>query len=60
MVIKLDLAKAYDWLQWGFIHDTLIDVGLPENLRNVIMHSITIVSMQVLWNGRATESFKPM
>ena len=59
MVIKLDLAKAYDRLRWGFIHDTLIDVGLPENLRTVIMDSITTVSMQVLWNGRPTESFKP-
>ena len=60
MVIKLDLAKAYDRLRWGFIHDTLIDVGMPENLRKVIMDSITTVSMQVLWNGRPTESFKPM
>jgi len=29
MPIKLDLEKAYDWLKWEFIRDTLIRMKLP-------------------------------
>lgn len=29
MIIKVDLAKAYERLKWGFIRKTLEDVGLP-------------------------------
>lgn len=29
MILKIDLEKAYDRLEWPFIADTLTDVGLP-------------------------------
>lgn len=28
-VIKVDLMKAYDRLQWPFIHSVFVEVGLP-------------------------------
>ncbi|XP_061347113.1 uncharacterized protein LOC133292688, partial [Gastrolobium bilobum] len=36
MALKLDLAKAYDRLEWSFIHDTLMEIGLPDNLIRLI------------------------
>lgn len=48
MTTKVDLEKAFDRLNWTFIADTLIDVGIPEKLRSLIMHCITNSSMQVL------------
>lgn len=30
MAIKLDLAKAYDRMEWRFILEILNDVGLPK------------------------------
>lgn len=59
MAIKVDLEKAFDRLRWDFIHDTLIDAGLPNQLISLIMNCITTPSMQVLWNGAASAPFSP-
>ena len=32
MAIKVDLEKAYDRLNWGFIKDTLKDISVPMKL----------------------------
>ncbi|KAL9412228.1 hypothetical protein AB3S75_045787 [Citrus x aurantiifolia] len=58
MAIKVDLEKAYDRLSWEFIKETLEFVGLPTNFIRIIMECITSGSMQILWNGKLTESFK--
>ncbi|XP_061361234.1 uncharacterized protein LOC133305091 [Gastrolobium bilobum] len=39
MMIKVDLDKAYDRLSWEFIHETLIELGLPEDLVSLIDNS---------------------
>ena len=57
MAIKVDLEKAYDRLNWDFILDTLEDVGLPEQLINLIKKCITTARMCLLWNGGQTNSF---
>ncbi|CAL1356334.1 unnamed protein product [Linum trigynum] len=59
MAIKIDLAKAYDRLDWTFLASTLAATGLPMHFIQVIMHCITSASFEVLWNGSCTESFKP-
>ena len=59
MAIKVDLEKAYDRLRWEFIRHTLIDVGLPDGLVNIIWHYISTTSMQLVWNGSVSDSFSP-
>ena len=59
MALKIDFEKAYDRLRWSFIRDTLNQMNLPILLVNVIMECVTSTSMQVLWNGEPTRSFKP-
>ncbi|CAN0883999.1 Putative ribonuclease H protein At1g65750 [Linum grandiflorum] len=59
MVIKIDLAKAYDKIEWNFVRDTLDYTGFPSHLCSVIMNCISSVSFQVLWNGSCSSSFKP-
>lgn len=53
MIIKLDLEKAYDRLEWHFIMDTLAKLGLPVDLCHVIFHCISSASFSVNWNGQA-------
>lgn len=58
MIMKLDLEKAYDRLRWDFVRDTLMDVGLPDKMIQIIMTSITSASMRLLWNGVETGDFR--
>lgn len=34
---KIDLSKAYDWLSWKFISDTLNEIGFERKTINLIM-----------------------
>lgn len=42
MILKIDLEKAYDYLEWPFIEDTLVDAGLPSKLVSVIMKCVCL------------------
>ncbi|XP_024041891.1 uncharacterized protein LOC127901822 [Citrus sinensis] len=59
MVIKVDLEKAYDRLNWSFIFDTLKLTGISIHLSRIIMECITTAKMSVLWNREITEEFSP-
>lgn len=58
-VIKLDMDKAYDLLEWSFIENTLHDAGLPDSLVLVIMKMVSTGSCRLLWNREATDVIKP-
>lgn len=60
MIIKIDLEKAYDGLEWSFIKETLIDVGLPQPMVNVIMKCVTRASFRLVWNKDCTESMQQL
>ncbi|KAH1073281.1 hypothetical protein J1N35_025609 [Gossypium stocksii] len=60
MAIKLDLEKTYDRISWDFIDMTLAAAGIPDFLRKVIMSAISSSTMQILWNGVLSKSFKPI
>lgn len=59
MAVKVDLEKAYDWIRWDFLSDTLLDAELSHSLIKAIMACVTSVSMQLLWNGAISKSFIP-
>ncbi|KAA3488943.1 reverse transcriptase [Gossypium australe] len=60
MAIKLDLEKAYDRVSWDFIEVSLVAAGFLEKIRKVIMNAISSSTMQILWNGVPSRSFKPV
>jgi hypothetical protein len=57
--IKLDMAKAYDRLEWVFINTSLSTMGFPNKLIQTIMRCVTSVSFSVLINGQPSHSFNP-
>ena len=59
MALKIDLEKAYDKLEWGFIRSMLIRFNFPNNLREIIMSCISSVSTSLLFNGGSLEPFRP-
>lgn len=59
IIIKLDLEKAYDRLEWNFIESTLHDAALPSKLVSAIMRMVTTGSCRLIWNGKKTNVTKP-
>lgn len=49
MLLKLDFEKAFDQLEWSFIHCTLIILNLPPNFIKLIMSCVTTTSMAIQW-----------
>lgn len=56
---KLDLAKAFDRVEWNFITEILNKCGFHQKFITWIHQCISTVSMSVLINGTPTEKFKP-
>ena len=60
MVLKIDLEKAYDKLEWSFISNMLFRVNLPLDLIEVIMSCVsTVVSTSIMVNGEALDPIYP-
>ena len=52
LAVKIDLVKVFDKFKWNFIHETLLDAGIPESLNALIMNIISTASTQIFWNGQ--------
>jgi hypothetical protein len=58
LILKLDLRKAYDCIDWEHLRLTLIKVGFGIQMTEWIMGCVTSSSFAVLLNGEATEFFR--
>jgi len=59
MLIKLDLAEAYDRLNLGYLQQILKAYDFDDRWINWVMSMITMPVMSVLLNGSPTEAFNP-
>ena len=59
MEVKIDLEKAYDKLEWGFIREMLIKKNLPHNIIKLIMSYVSTVSTSIVVNGGASDLILP-
>lgn len=59
MVIKVDLEKAYDRLEWSFIREVLQEVKFPSDLIQLIMSCVSSTPSSILFNGGALDPFYP-
>lgn len=51
MVIKTDMSKAYDRIEWGFLEKVLRKLGFREGWINWVMECVKTVSYTFLING---------
>ena len=51
MAFKLDMTKAYNWVEWSFLENLMRKMGFCENWIGLIMVCIRTVSYSVLING---------
>jgi hypothetical protein len=58
LILKLDLQKAYDCVNWDLLRILLLQIGLDHKMTNWIMSCVVSTSYSVLINGEATYFFK--
>ncbi|XP_074313616.1 uncharacterized protein LOC141648798 [Silene latifolia] len=59
MAIKLDMAKAYDRVEWGFLRRVLMRMGFDPQWIQRVMDCVSTVTFSVLINGSPSEDFQP-
>lgn len=55
--MKLNINKAYDRIEWDFLHEVLVHMRFP-NFVDLIMWYVTTVSYVVLLNGSVLSELK--
>ncbi|KAL4296489.1 hypothetical protein GQ457_12G013640 [Hibiscus cannabinus] len=57
--IKLDMAKAFNRVEWPFLCDMMLRMGFCSSWVDLIMTCVTIVTFAIRFNGRLTREFVP-
>ncbi|XP_062086109.1 uncharacterized protein LOC133792209 [Humulus lupulus] len=57
-VMKIDLSKAYDMLDWHFLEDILIAFCFPNRFIKWVMTCLKDTSYSILMNGRIQGGFR--
>lgn len=59
MILKLDLEKAYDRVSWEYLDRILLVLGFNAPLRKLIMEITTTTTLQIAWNRKLLDGFRP-
>lgn len=59
MMLKIDLKKTFDRLEWSFIRYSLASLNFPPKLISLIMSCVTTSSVSILINGKPSKYFHP-
>jgi hypothetical protein len=57
--VKLDMAKAYDRVEWNYLQGMMLKLGFAESFVHIVMRCVTSVSFSVRVNGILSAPFKP-
>lgn len=59
MALKLDLAKAYNHVDWDFLHAVLHKLGFDQKWCQWVMDCVPTVTYKVMVNGEPSQAFTP-
>lgn len=57
--IKLDMAKAYDRVEWDYLRGIMLKLGFHEGFVSLVMRCVTSVSFSIKVNGVLSSGFRP-
>lgn len=58
MMMKLDLKKAYDRIEWSFLRKVLKGWGFDEKVQNMIYSCVNSVELSLLLKGNMVGNFR--
>lgn len=58
-VLKVDLEKAYDRIEWSFLREVLRFSGFNDGFQRLIMTLVSSTVLAVCWNGDTLQPFTP-
>ena len=59
MAVKLDISKAYDRVEWNFLKQIMLKIGLPEQWVGLAMETVQTASYSFLINGEPRGHITP-
>ena len=59
VILKLDMEKAYDCLEWSFTKNVLLNFGFLTRFVDWILQCVTTSSATILLNGNPCSKFSP-
>jgi hypothetical protein len=55
--VKLDMAKAYDRIEWAYLRSILVKLGFAESWISIVMRCVETVSFSIRINGHLSVFF---
>ena len=59
MALKLDISKAYDWVEWPFLQKIMEKMGFPARWIERVMSCVTTPSFSILVNRKPHDMIHP-
>ena len=59
MVVKLDMSKAYDWVEWGCLENIMLKMGIHVKWINILMRCVRSISYSIKINVRPRGRITP-
>ena len=59
LALKLDVSKAYDRVEWGFLKGMMVKLGFSEVWMDRVMSCVSTPSFSVRINGKAYGNITP-